>query len=66
MRVSLKTKIIGLLLGLALAPILIEEGRAAVFVGSAHMLQLRDMLAEDGFTVRQAYQIGRASCRERV
>ena len=33
----------------------LEEGRAAVFVGSAHMLQLRDMLAEDGFTVRQAY-----------
>ena len=24
----------------------LEEGRAAVFVGSAHMLQLRDMLAE--------------------
>lgn len=33
----------------------LEEGRAAVFVGSAHMLQLRRMLVEDGFTVRQAH-----------
>lgn len=31
----------------------IEEGRTAVFVGAAHMLNLRHMLAEDGFTVRQ-------------
>lgn len=32
----------------------LENGRAAVFVGSAHMVNLRHMLAEDGFTVRQA------------
>lgn len=31
----------------------LEEGRCAVFVGSAHMVNLRRMLAEDGFTVRQ-------------
>ncbi len=30
----------------------IEKGRCAVFVGTAHMLNLRHMLAEDGFTVR--------------
>ncbi len=33
----------------------LEEGRAAVFVGTAHMLNLRNMLAEDGFTVTQVY-----------
>ena len=32
----------------------LEEGRCAVFVGSAHMVNLRHMLAEDGFSVRQA------------
>ena len=31
----------------------IEAGRTAVFVGAAHMLNLRHMLVEDGFTVRQ-------------
>ncbi len=31
----------------------LEEGRAAVFVGAAHMVNLRQMLAEDGFRVRQ-------------
>lgn len=31
----------------------IEAGRCVVFVGSAHLLNLRGMLAEDGFTVRQ-------------
>lgn len=31
----------------------IEAGRCAVFVGTAHMLNLRGMLAEDGFAVRQ-------------
>lgn len=31
----------------------IEAGRCAVFVGSAHMLNLREMLAEDGFSVTQ-------------
>jgi len=31
----------------------LEAGRAAVFVGSAHMVNLRHMLAEDGFSVRQ-------------
>ncbi|WP_294555468.1 GNAT family N-acetyltransferase [uncultured Mailhella sp.] len=29
----------------------IERGGTAVFVGSAHMINLRNMLAEDGFTV---------------
>lgn len=32
----------------------LEKGGAAVFVGSAHMVNLRHMLAEDGFKVRQA------------
>lgn len=32
----------------------LEEGRCAVFVGSAHMVNLTHMLAEDGFSVRQA------------
>jgi uncharacterized protein YbaP (TraB family) len=32
----------------------IEQGRAAVFVGTAHMLNLEKMLREDGFTVTQA------------
>jgi uncharacterized protein YbaP (TraB family) len=31
----------------------LEAGRCAVFVGSAHMLNLRRMLAEAGFTVRR-------------
>ena len=31
----------------------IEEGRCAVFVGSAHMINLRGMLAEAGFNVRR-------------
>jgi uncharacterized protein YbaP (TraB family) len=29
----------------------LEEGRCAVFVGSAHMLNLRRMLAQEGFRV---------------
>lgn len=33
----------------------IEAGRCAVFVGTAHMLNLRYMLVEDGFTVTQVY-----------
>ena len=44
----------------------LEEGRAAVFVGSAHMLQLRDMLAEGGFTVRQAYPTWRHRLRAAI
>lgn len=32
----------------------LENGRAAVFVGSAHMVNLRHMLVEDGFKVTQA------------
>lgn len=32
----------------------LEDGRCAVFVGSAHMVNLRQMLMEDGFSVRQA------------
>lgn len=31
----------------------LEEGRCAVFVGSAHMINLRGMLAEAGFSVRR-------------
>ena len=31
----------------------LEEGRTAVFVGAAHMLNLRWMLAEDGFRLRR-------------
>ena len=48
----------------------IEEGRTAVFVGSAHMLELRSMLAEDGFTVRKIYPTWqhrlRAACSRRT
>lgn len=32
----------------------VEEGRCAVFVGSAHMIHLRGMLAEAGFGIRRA------------
>lgn len=32
----------------------LEDGRCAVFVGAAHMLNLRHMLVEDGFSVRQS------------
>jgi len=31
----------------------IEEGRCAVFVGSAHLINLRGMLADAGFSVRR-------------
>lgn len=31
----------------------LNKGRSMVFVGSAHMVNLRHMLAEDGFSVRQ-------------
>jgi uncharacterized protein YbaP (TraB family) len=31
----------------------LEEGRCAVFVGSAHMINLRGMLAEAGFSIRR-------------
>ncbi len=31
----------------------LEQGRTAVFVGTAHMLNLRNMLTEDGFTLTQ-------------
>ncbi len=30
-----------------------EQGRSVVFVGTAHMINLRNMLAEDGFTLKQ-------------
>ncbi len=30
-----------------------EKGRSVVFVGTAHMINLRNMLVEDGFTIRQ-------------
>lgn len=32
----------------------LEKGRTAVFVGTAHLVNLRQMLKEDGFTVEQA------------
>ncbi len=32
-----------------------EQGRCVVFVGTAHMLNLRHMLKEDGFSVRKVY-----------
>jgi uncharacterized protein YbaP (TraB family) len=32
----------------------LEEGRCAVFVGSAHMINLRHMLAEAGYSVRRS------------
>lgn len=31
----------------------LEQGRSAVFVGTAHLVNLRNMLVEDGFKVRQ-------------
>ncbi len=31
----------------------LEEGRTAVFVGAAHLLNLRWMLAEDGYALRR-------------
>lgn len=31
----------------------LEQGRCVVFVGSAHLLNLRDMLRSDGFTLRR-------------
>ncbi len=41
----------------------LEQGRAAVFVGTAHMLNLRNMLAEDGFTVTQVQPTWRHKLR---
>jgi len=35
----------------------LETGRCAVFVGSAHMFNLRDMLAQAGFSVRKLRKI---------
>lgn len=35
----------------------LETGRCAVFVGSAHMFNLRDMLAQTGFSVRKLRKI---------
>ena len=32
----------------------LENGRCAVFVGSAHMLNLRRLIAEAGFTIRRS------------
>ena len=48
----------------------LEEGRTAVFVGAAHMLNLRWMLAEDGFRVRRClpslgHRLGAALRHER-
>ena len=43
----------------------IERGGAAVFVGAAHLLRLRGMLAEDGFTVRQVLPTWRHRLRAR-
>ncbi len=32
----------------------LEKGRCAIFVGSAHMINLRDMIAAAGFTIRRS------------
>jgi uncharacterized protein YbaP (TraB family) len=44
----------------------IEQGRAAVFVGTAHMLNLEHMLREDGFTVAQQWPTWRHKLRARL
>ncbi len=44
----------------------LEQGRAAVFVGTAHMLQLRTMLKEDGFTLQQVQPTWRHKMRARL
>ncbi len=41
----------------------LEEGRAIALVGSAHLLNLRRMLEEDGFTVRKVHPSLRSSLR---
>jgi hypothetical protein len=43
----------------------IERGRAAVFVGTAHMLNLENMLREDGFTVSRLWPTWRHKVRAR-
>lgn len=43
----------------------LERGRCCVLVGSAHMLNLRGMLVEDGFSVRPVRQ-GWTPLRERI
>ena len=43
----------------------IEQGRTAVFVGTAHMLNLETMLREDGFTVTQVRPTWRHKIRAR-
>ncbi len=44
----------------------LEQGRTAVFVGTAHMLNLRNMLAEDGFTLTQVQPTLRHKIRHTV
>lgn len=44
----------------------IRRGNVAVFVGAAHLLRLRGMLAEDGFTVRQVLPTWRLRLRARL
>ncbi|MDR0467188.1 MAG: TraB/GumN family protein [Deltaproteobacteria bacterium] len=44
----------------------IEQGRTAVFVGTSHMLNLENMLREDGFTVAQARPTLRHKLRARL
>jgi len=43
----------------------IEQGRTAVFVGTAHMLNLENMLREDGFTVTKIQPTWRHKLRAR-
>ena len=43
----------------------IEQGRTAVFVGTAHMLNLENMLREDGFTVTKVLPTWRHKLRAR-
>jgi uncharacterized protein YbaP (TraB family) len=43
----------------------IEQGRTAVFVGTAHMLNLENMLRDDGFTVTRKWPTWRHKLRAR-
>ena len=44
----------------------IEQGRAAVFVGTAHMLNLEHMLREDGFEVVRMFPTWRHKLADRL
>lgn len=44
----------------------IEEGRTAVFVGTAHMINLESMLREDGFAVKKVLPTWKHKIRARI